>query len=226
MPVSHSHRCIFVHVPKTAGISVMRALAGAGMTFEYAGAGLFDLIASRADAAELVARWRRSFPVGTFTGFPQQHLPADILQALLPRETWDAYWKFAVVRNPWEMVVSTYFYQRRRVEKEPEAATDDLSQAVARCDTFAAFARLYPALRSDMSSLLDVPGGSSMDFVARVEHLDRDIETIGERLGVSLSLPRENASEHGAYREYYDDETRAIMGAHFARDIERFGYRF
>ena len=196
------------------------------MTFEYAGTGLFDLVASRADAADLVARWRRTFPVGTLTGFPQQHLPAEILQALLPAGTWDAYWKFAVVRNPWDLVVSTYFFQRKRVEESPEAATDDLSQAVARCGSFEAFARIYPALRSDMSSLLDVPGGGSVDFVARVEHLERDLATIAQRLGVRLSLPRENTSAHGGYREYYSDATRTIVADHFARDIERFGYRF
>jgi len=204
---------------------MMQALAPAG-PFEYAGTGLVDLLADRADAADLVAGWRRCFPVGTLSGFPQQHLPAEILQALLPAQTWRDYWKFAVVRNPWDLVVSTYFYQRKRVLESPDAATDDLSQVVARCSTFAAFARIYPALRSDMSSLLDTPDGGTMDFIARLEDLDRDMETIARRLEIPAALPSENRSEHASYREYYDDETRAIVAGHFARDIARFGYAF
>jgi len=117
-------------------------------------------------------------------------------------------------------------YQRKRVLESPDAATDDLSQVVARCSTFAAFARIYPALRSDMSSLLDTPDGGTMDFIARLEDLDRDMETIARRLEIPAALPSENRSEHASYREYYDDETRAIVAGHFARDIARFGYAF
>jgi len=45
-------------------------------------------------------------------------------------------------------------------------------------------------------------------------------------VGVAVPLPHDNRSDHAHYREYYNDETEAIVERHFARDIERFGYTF
>jgi len=46
------------------------------------------------------------------------------------------------------------------------------------------------------------------------------------RIGITAKLERENTTSHRPYREYYTNETRAIVERHFSRDIARFGYRF
>jgi hypothetical protein len=35
-----------------------------------------------------------------------------------------------------------------------------------------------------------------------------------------------NESQHAAYKEYYTPATARIVAKHYARDIEKFGYRF
>jgi hypothetical protein len=45
-------------------------------------------------------------------------------------------------------------------------------------------------------------------------------------LGLVHDLPHANRSTHRDYRHYYTGETRDIVAARFARDIEAFGYAF
>jgi len=76
----------------------------------------------------------------------------------------------------------------------------------------------------DGARLLD--GAVIVDFIGRYETLATDLAYVGDRLGLPLALPHLNRSAHAHYRDYYTDETRAIVAARFARDIERFGYTF
>jgi hypothetical protein len=71
--------------------------------------------------------------------------------------------------------------------------------------------------------------------VARYESLADDAERFLERVGVALSDEtraalrsgeRINAGERGAYRDYYDDELRDLVGDACSLFVRRFGYRF
>jgi hypothetical protein len=65
-----------------------------------------------------------------------------------------------------------------------------------------------------------------VDFIGRYENLAADYAVVKERLSLSADLPHTNRSSHGSYRDYYTDETRAIVADRYARDIAHFGYRF
>jgi hypothetical protein len=75
MPIAHNKKTIFVHIPKNAGTSVIKA---DGYDFE-------DLENSHRPATE----FRYKFPA-----------------------CWDNYYKFAIVRNPWDRLVSNFEYGR------------------------------------------------------------------------------------------------------------------
>lgn len=74
----------------------------------------------------------------------------------------------------------------------------------------------------------DSRGNLLVDFVGRLEHLDQDLRTVCERVGLPppADLPRVGARRHADYREYYDRATRDKVARHWARDIELFGYEF
>lgn len=228
MPVFQEARCAFVHVPKTAGTSVLFALRSVLGQERFARIGVWDEIGVDVDPASTIHRLRRNFLLTTLRDYSQQHLPATVLRKLVGAEQWNELFSFAFVRNPWDLVVSTYSYARANVAAMTDPNFDpDRQELVTRSDTFERFVEMYPGMRGDMSDMLcDENGELLVEFVWRFEDLERDFATLCKRLGVDVQLTIENASEHGPYRDYYTDRTRRIVERHFARDIERFGYEF
>lgn len=226
MPISHAHRCIFIHIPKAAGTSITSALRAGDPSLELDGTGLSDILMRHEGGDRLVQIYRHAFPVGSLAFAAQQHLPALILRSLLSNQTWNAYFKFAFIRNPWDMLVSFYHY-RRALTPEQRSLNPGMDDVLQRCSDFSDVVRAYPMVRSDMTSLIaDDEGRQLVDFVGRYENLAEDFAHVCRRIGLAPALAHENRSDHRAYREYYTGETRAAVERHFARDIERFGYSF
>jgi hypothetical protein len=216
VPIAAERDALYVHVPKTGGTSIERELNGDG---------LWDRLRAHADGARLVRALKAIYPINVVAWFAEKHLPAVVLRELVPREQWDRCFKFAFVRNPWDVVVSTYFYVTK-VSDWFRAHEPDYAAVIERCD-FREFVHYYPMIARDSCALiLDERGEPLVDFVGRYESLEADFAQVCRRIGISAPLARHNRSEHAHYREYYDDETKRIVERHFARDIERFGYRY
>jgi hypothetical protein len=65
-----------------------------------------------------------------------------------------------------------------------------------------------------------------VDFIARYENLEEDWRVVCARLDIDVALPTRMRSHHQPYREYYSDETQALVAELYARDAELFGYGF
>lgn len=194
----------------------------------YSGTGLWDLLASAADPGPLMRSVRRNFLLTSIRDFPQVHLPAEALRALIGAERWERCFRFCFVRNPFDLLVSTYEFSRVDVELDRARGTDpDRVAFYERAPSFARFVELYPVMRGDMQAMItDAAGRSLLSFVGRYEHLERDAAQIAAQIGVSIALERVNASQRRPYREYYDARTRALAERHFAADLDAFAYRF
>jgi hypothetical protein len=65
------------------------------------------------------------------------------------------------------------------------------------------------------------------DYIGKFETLTFDFHYICNRIGIKASkLPHINRTKHKHYRDYYDSETRDFVATHFASDIEYFRYEF
>lgn len=143
------------------------------------------------------------------------------------------YFKFAFVRNPWDRLVSSYFYLR---DTDPRTQTWSLHEReVARFPDFASFVRgwlseanIRPTvhLRPQHTFICDADLRLRVDFVGRVETITEDFRAVCERLGVAAELQRTNQSNHRPYAEYYTAELRERVAAVYADDIAIFGYQF
>ena len=71
-------------------------------------------------------------------------------------------------------------------------------------------------------------GNQSVDFVGRYESLQTDFDHCCERIRLAMQqLPhRRRANDRIAYRDCYDEETKALIAQHFGVDIEAFGCEF
>ena len=75
---------------------------------------------------------------------------------------------------------------------------------------------------------LQIEGNIAVEYFAKFEKLDEDWESICCHLNLPCRPLRVRNSEPGRreYRDYYDDETREIVGRRFQREIALFGYEF
>lgn len=210
MLLSYSHRFLFVHVYKVAGTSISRALTPWAHRPEKL---LVNRLLSRVG-------WRSGLPHHRWR-VTSPHARACEAKAWLPAAIWDACFKFAFVRNPWDWQVSLYHYMlgksshRQHERMKRMRSFDDYIEWRIREDR---------RLQSEL--LTDARGEILVDFVGRFERLEEDFAHVCRTVGVEAELPHVNPSRHDDYRTYYSDHSRALVAEHFAEDIERFGYRF
>jgi chondroitin 4-sulfotransferase 11 len=158
------------------------------------------------------------------------HAPYSEYERINPRK-FRRYFKFTFVRNPWDRVVSSYFYLRD--ELGPQMSW--YAHEIAPYPDFAGFVRSWLTAANVRSSvhfkpqhmfICDASLRLRVDFVGRVETIEADFRHVCLRLGVAAALDWTNRSNHRPYQDYYTDELQDIVGAVYANDIALFGYRF
>ncbi|MGX2041936.1 sulfotransferase family 2 domain-containing protein [Methylocaldum sp. MU1018] len=217
MLLSLKYNFLFVHIAKTGGTSVRDALWRQKWTDPYR---IPQFLCSKLSAMT-------GHKIGA--KFPR-HAKIIAAKEMLPREVFEGLFKFAFVRNPWDLQVSSYHHIRR-----------ERPQLITHIDSFEAFLRWKldparpPQYHADMSTelqsdyVIDLHGNTVVDFLGRYEFLIEDFDTACKRIGIKTpKLPhsRKAADRRKDYREYYDDVTAQLVADHYRADIERFGYRF
>ena len=202
-----------------------------------------------------IADWRQR---GVYAGYPDRHrcifihVPkaagSGIAQALFGEgsrhvtyfeyeqanpDKFERYFKFAFVRNPWDRLVSSYFYLRSGGSGEEDGRWAE--RHLAQFPDFSAFVNGWLTEENIWSGIHFVPqhyfvrDGAlrvRMDFIGRVESIADDFRTVCERLGIKAELPHANGSEHRHYSEYYTRALKERVASVYAADISTFGYRF
>ena len=207
MIISYQHQFIFFAVPKTGTHSVRQALRPQLGDADEEQVGLF------------VERW---FKQPELREIGHGHVSARQLKPILGDAVFNRYFKFAFVRNPWDRFVSyCAFISRKtgRFESDPHAFMRVMIDSPP---------PLQHLLYQPQNELLcDENGQLAMDFVGRVEHMQRDIDVICTRLNFSPQpLQQINRSEHRPYTDYYNTDLRDLVGHKYRRDIELFDYQF
>lgn len=162
-----------------------------------------------------------------------------------PRE-WHDYFKFTVVRNPWDRLVSAYSYAQmeRSYWHDAQLQPHPDYELLKGLDfqEFCLFLKKNAHLLKSGSLLkheswfqqyLWVAQEENkqirtiVDRVLRYENLDVHFPMLMAELGISsVVLPHVNRSDRGSYRDYYDAESRQIVADIYEVDIKLFGYEF
>lgn len=137
------------------------------------------------------------------------------------------YFKFTFIRNPFDRILSEYFYIKKR-----NGCLWTMEMFNKKCPTFKKFITnggLECCWKWHANNQYEMVYNQDhkLNFIGRYENFQNDFNTICDKIGIPRQqLPHINKSEHKHYTEYYDDETKQIVAEKFAKDIEFFGYEF
>jgi hypothetical protein len=211
---------LFIHIPKNAGMTIRRSpmlnnrimLAGSNIhkSPEYSQA-VLDKMNSLGDHHGFEhARWR------------------DVHPSIRDRNN-----AFAVIRNPWDRVVSRYFFAKKVIEVEKK-----VSKEYADVSSFEAFLEerhkwgnekymwhravrgWYPAF----DHVSDDSGRVRCDII-RFENLNDDLCKYFNIAEMSKAR-NVTAINSGTYRDVYTPETIQVVADWYKKDIEHWGYDF
>jgi Sulfotransferase family len=149
---------------------------------------------------------------------------------------------FTVIRNPWDRMVSMYFFIKNWTSPDPSVTnSDEIRQFIYKINNFNQFPSFEVWLKNIKNfklphwiqwrpidpqlSWLNVP----VNHVIRYENLKQDFQKIQEMFNVYTELPELLVTKgitRTDYKDYYNSETKQIVLDYFKEDIEKWQYEF
>lgn len=231
--ICHHYKTIFIHLPKNAGQSIEHVFLNLlNLTWET--------------RAPLLLRPNNTPEIGPPV---LAHLKAHeyVLHKYVTQEQFDAYFKFAFVRNPWDRMISIYKYLGFSKKYEFNNFLKGVFLKEQWVDN-------YWFVGPQSEFIYDNNGELKVDFVGRFENLQKDFNQICTQIGISIiKIPYVNKSDQKkveprttlvklikdrfkhkrksiptfkSYQEYNDEESKEIIAELYKTDIELFGYQF
>jgi len=233
--ISHQHRFIFIKNLKTAGTSIEIGLSRF--------CGPRDVITATSSADERIRRhlgypgprnyrkpitaytrrnWRRLLRRRRWSYYYLEHMSARAVRKRVGRRVWRSYFKFCFERNPWDKVVSRYYWAVHRPTRYGRTSRD-------RNMTLSEFVHSGKIGRFSDLSRYTIKGRIAVDFVGRYESLEDDLAYVADRLGLParIELPHAKGDIRPrvqGHRELFGERERELIAQGFAREIELFDY--
>jgi hypothetical protein len=148
-----------------------------------------------------------------------------------------AFFSFAVVRNPWDRLVSLYEHVNRPTDPQTWIQQIDGVRIIEAGMPFEQFAR---AVCAGKDELANKHYRSQVAFLApdwkrdkiraklliKFEYLEAGWARLQRRVPALIDLPRMNQTEHADYRTYYTAELQDLVLQRYCGDVHTFGYAF
>lgn len=222
--ISHKHKCIFIHIPKTAGTSVEKKL-GLFETLQWGAQDhrtIKDIQPMSFHRLALLLMRRQKFLSGK--RLLKEKLKFNTRKSeRVSDKQFNEYFKFTIVRNPWARVYSSY----RNVTGDPR-------HGIPQCD-FITFLREYPrhwALKPQTYWIRDFNGNIPLDSIVRFENISNEMPVVFRKLGMEdTTLPHLGKSPKRGdvvadYRAAYNTISFEIIAERYREEIALFGYEF
>jgi hypothetical protein len=235
--ISHSRRFIFVKTSKTAGSSLELALS-----LHCADGDVLTPLLPPEDALRariggvppqnfgrpargVAGRLRQVLRRRSRPRF-HQHMEAWQIKREVGEEVWNDYFTFAVVRNPFDRLVRTFYFADRWNR-------DHNIKQHYEYGNFDQFIRYNPDTINDNWRIYTQDDRPLVDFLVRYEALEHDLGHVSERIGLDHNLyddmksmqAKAGVRPSGAKPEtLLDDRHRALVSILCEKEIQLIGY--
>ncbi|PIW49542.1 MAG: hypothetical protein COW18_05355 [Zetaproteobacteria bacterium CG12_big_fil_rev_8_21_14_0_65_54_13] len=216
--LSIQKKFLFIHIPKTGGSSLQNILS------RYSE----DKIVCDAPLQDGIER----FAVKN-TKHPElkKHSSLMAYKSVLDQELFKSLYKFAVIRNPWERMISFYFSPHRG--KQVWSRENFIQMLNSEVQPVRDFIRIPSGIGLYMNRLRlggfvpPKPLDYNIDYLLKIESLDSDFKHLCEIIDIPYeTIPVRNQSQRSYYTQYYDEELRALVEHRFIDEIRCGNYEF
>lgn len=233
MIICHQYKFIFLKTNKTAGTSVEVALSKFCREGDVVTHLSEDEEALRTSSGGLASQryyaplslyhpvdWYNRIVHGERKLLYYNHIPAKKLKKRVDPGVWNSYYKFCVERNPWDRVISQYYWRCRDLAEADRPSIDEFLESTH-----------VRSLKRKGFQLYTINGELQVDKICRYENLAEDLEQVRQHLGLPepLELPKTKAtfrSDRRPYREVLTPAQRDRIAELFADEIRLMGYEF
>lgn len=236
MLLSHTKKFIYLKTKKTAGTSTEVLFQKWCVTEDISTKSHDELHYSDELISEAGIVGARGSNASDFTFF--NHMPAVRIIEHVGIDTWNEYFKFVNVRNPFSRAVSQFFW--RRPWKQSRAEVRELKQTHSQSEVLPDL----PILQQSLTEMLRevkrpavekfLKTGHPLDYYIKYENLAEDIEQVARKLQLPdfevSQLPTLKAGSwlrvYPDYRVLFTDESRQLVTDTYQDWLDAFDYKF
>ena len=207
MIINHKYKFIFIHVPRTGGISTRGAL-------------------EKLEGSVVYGKWcKPELKVG-----PHESL-TDYIEKVGLKNV-DAYFKWTRVRNPWDRLVSIY-NRRRNTIRWYQTAKHPAQEAIN--NPFDVWVEMQmntvkpPWRHRIFNQYRRFVKDQGLDFVSRFANINEDFSFFCDKVGLpQIKLPHKNGWKHNSYKEYYNKKLidKLLNFDSFREDLDYLNYDY
>lgn len=212
MIVSHSNKFIWVKTRKAASSSIELALNKLCNLIDY-----YNHLHEHEEIQNQISL-NKNKELRNWKIYPHHKLKElqsiCYKNSILNSRQWNKYFKFTIERNPWDKVVSLYYFN---IYKNNFKSFEEFIQhgKWVRCYNWPLYTHNDHVI---------------VDYVMMYENLEQEIRYISNVLGKPLDIFNENTHQRPKdkkdYREFYNEENKQIIYNYFFKEIQHFNYRF
>lgn len=159
----------------------------------------------------------------------KKHATCTRVKRELPAAMWQQFFKFAIVRNPYDCMQSWYFYRQREELADPGHPRHHLFTGNQSFDefveTFGQKEWMLNQVEWVAPAAMDLK--VQLDYVGRYETLDEDYREICHRIGIPhtpLPTLRSSSNSREKTAKLWTPYTRQLVNEYFRQDFETFGF--
>jgi hypothetical protein len=229
MIISHQHKFIFLRIPKTASTSIQIALAAVCgpedvLSGEKIKDGHTEVGKHYTPQQNLPHHWRnytlKDWHQLIFKRKPINYVHARANQAIkiAGKDNWKRYFKFCFVRNPFDRIISQYYWATKNWEQKYKTPTPAFNDWI------------YTIPKSKIStwSRYTIHNHIAVNFIGRYESLGADLGHITNQLNLpELPIQKTKTTirkDHRHYSEVISPSCRRYIEKVCRKEMKAFDY--